>query len=232
MKLNTDDVAHCLNLPVSTIKRWVRQGRIPIQKLSDECLFDHGAIEKWAREHDMAFSPPSGGEPETPQPGAADLLEDLNVVMQRGGVTYQVGGETPREVICNAVSQIAAIPEPERETLCAALMEREELTSTGIGKGIAIPHPRTPSDRWFKRPAVITSFLASPVDYGAVDGQSVFVLFLLLSPTPKQHLHILSRLSFCVRDDGFVAFLRSCPEPQALLSRVAAFEAQLARKGM
>jgi PTS system nitrogen regulatory IIA component len=232
MKLKTEDVAHCLNLPVSTIKRWVRQGRIPIQKMSDECLFDRGAIEKWAREHDMAFSTLPGMEPEAPAPKAADLLEDLNVVMQRGGVTYQVAGQSVQEVVCNAVSRITAIPESDQEALCTALMEREELTSTGIGKGIAIPHPRSPSDRWFQKPVVITSFLEAPIPYGAVDGQPVFILFLLLSPTPKQHLHILSRLSFCVRDDSFVAFLRSCPEPQALLSRVAAFEAQLTKKGM
>ncbi|MBC2744374.1 MAG: PTS sugar transporter subunit IIA [Desulfosarcina sp.] len=55
----------------------------------------------------------------------------------------------------------------------------------------------------------------------------MFVLFLLISPTVKHHLHLLSRLSYCIRDRAFVAFLSAHPDAVALYSRIAEFEKQL-----
>jgi PTS system nitrogen regulatory IIA component len=66
----------------------------------------------------------------------------------------------------------------------------------------------------------------------AVDSRPVFVLFLLLSPTPREHLQILSRLSFCVRDDAFVAFLKDRPDTDDFFARIAAFEQALDQKGL
>jgi PTS system nitrogen regulatory IIA component len=76
-------------------------------------------------------------------------------------------------------------------------------------------------------PTICTFFLKNAVAFQAIDDKPVFILFLLLSPSTKAHLHCLSRLAFCVRNDGFVTFLRSRPTSDALYERVAAFERQL-----
>jgi nitrogen PTS system EIIA component len=57
-----------------------------------------------------------------------------------------------------------------------------------------------------------------------VDGLPVFVLFILLSPSVKIHLHLLSRLAFCVRDASFVDFLKQVPSPEELLEKVKNLE--------
>jgi nitrogen PTS system EIIA component len=104
------------------------------------------------------------------------------------------------------------------------LLEREEMASTGIGRGIAIPHPRTPLDESMEEPVIITCFLENPVDFRAVDGFPVFVLFILLSPSVKTHLHLLSKLAFCVRDVSFVDFLKRIPNQEKLLEKVKNLE--------
>ena len=58
----------------------------------------------------------------------------------------------------------------------------------------------------------------------------VFVVFLLLSPNTKVHLHLLSRLSFCLRDPGFVDFLRNCTAGDILIDQVATMEQILVRE--
>jgi PTS system nitrogen regulatory IIA component len=65
------------------------------------------------------------------------------------------------------------------------------------------------------------------VDFSAVDDLPVFVLFVMLSPTVKVHLHLLSRLSYCVRNPKFVAFLGEQPDPAALFSRIEEIEQTL-----
>jgi PTS system nitrogen regulatory IIA component len=74
---------------------------------------------------------------------------------------------------------------------------------------------------------ILTCFLEKPIDFAAIDDQPVFVMFVLISPTIKIHLHLLSRLSFCVRDHAFVEFLKTHPDSDAFFLKIAEFERQL-----
>src|SRR5216683_918619 len=69
-----------------------------------------------------------------------------------------------------------------------------------VGDGVAIPHVRNPIVLHVSRPAVTLAFLSQPVDFGALDGKPVHVLFSIISPTNRAHLQLLSRLSFVLHD--------------------------------
>jgi PTS system nitrogen regulatory IIA component len=73
--------------------------------------------------------------------------------------------------------------------------------------------------------------MKKPVDFKAVDHLPVFVMFVLLSPSVKAHLHLLSRLTYCVRDDAFVAFLKTKPAPTDFFEHIARLEKQLVSAG-
>ena len=223
MNLSVGEVARCLDLPSSTIERWIRQGRIPIHKSGSECVFDVAALKKWAGKHNLTFTPGRGAEPEAERNDPDGLLPAL----RRGGVVYGVSGGDAEAVLENAVALIPGEVTSDRAELLSRLIERERLVSTGIGKGVAIPHPRTPMEEGPEHPAICTCFLEEEVGYGAVDEQPVFILFLLISPNVKLHLHLLSRLAYCLRNDAFIAFLREKPEPEALFEKIVEFEQQL-----
>jgi len=218
-----ETVAGGLNLPVSTIERWIRQGRIPIQRSGADVIFTHAALEKWAATHNLPFSL-NGNQADDLPPEALDSLASA---MQRGKVCHRVAGEDAGEVLRSVVACIDFLSADIQDELLEKLIEREQLASTGIGNGIAIPHPRDPLSRPPETPVITTCFLEKPVDFNAIDDQPVSVFFLLISPTVKHHLHLLSRLSFCIRDKAFVAFLRAHPDAAALFSRIAEFEKQL-----
>jgi len=228
MKLTVEEVSQCLDLPAETLKRWVRQGRIPIQKSSEGYVFQKSVLEKWAQSHNLLFSDSekdtvSAAEPEQ---------ETLVSVMRRGDIFYDLEGQDAETGLKSAVARMDHLTDPEQAELYRHLVDRERLTSTGIGKGIAIPHPRTPMPEISPRPLIFTCFPEHPLEFSAVDGKTVFVLFILLSPNPKCHLHLLSRLSFCLRDDSFVQFLRTKPEAEDIYARIAGAEAGLEHRGM
>jgi PTS system nitrogen regulatory IIA component len=222
MKLTRHAVAQSLDLPLSTLDRWVRQGRIPIQRSGEEFEFRESSLRKWAASHHLPFKPPDTAE----ERFETLPLERLEPVMRRGGVFYELSGDSAAEVLASAVAVIPGIESADRADLLTRLMDRETLTSTGIGRGIAIPHPRTPLDS-LVTPSITTCFLEKPVDFNAIDDRPVFVLFILLSTSVKVHLHLLSRLSFGVRSQALVEFLKQSPAPEALFGRVAEFEARL-----
>ncbi len=87
--------------------------------------------------------------------------------------------------------------------LYARLMEREQLGSTGIGSGVAIPHCKMEG---LERAVLVVAKVDRAIDFGAVDGQPVRLFFLVISPhqTPAEHLQALAAISRWVKADRHV----------------------------
>ena len=100
-----------------------------------------------------------------------------------------------------------SIKAADEEGIVAAILKREELGSTGIGRGVAVPHTKHPS---------VDSLIAAigvsknGVDFASLDGDPVYVMFLLVSPPdrPGDHLRGLENISRHLRNDKFCRFLR------------------------
>lgn len=225
MKLSLAQLARCLDLSPNTIQRWISQGRIPIQLTSGACVFNQSALEKWASSHNLRFT----RHQHNPKKPRKQAPETLQTAMAGGGVFYQIPGETVTAVLQSAVDNFTWMSDATKQALLEKLIERERLTSTGIGKGVAIPHPRSPLADTQNESLIATCFLEAPIDFGSVDDRPVFVLFIILGMSVQQHLNLLSRLSFCVRDHRFIAFLKTQPEKDQLLAKIADFEAELDR---
>ncbi len=93
------------------------------------------------------------------------------------------------------------------ENIIKSLMKREELGSTGIGKGVAVPHTKHDC---IKKIMGTIARSTQGVDFNALDGEPVHLFFLLLSPTDSAgtHLAALERISTVIRDNDFRRFMR------------------------
>ncbi len=107
----------------------------------------------------------------------------------------------------------ALVNRPERKVF-EVLIERERLGTTGVGQGIAIPHGRLPLDKIFG----FFARLDSPIDYEAVDGQPVDLVFMLLAPegAGADHLKALARVSRLLRSQAICEKLRAARTAEAL----------------
>jgi PTS system nitrogen regulatory IIA component len=96
-----------------------------------------------------------------------------------------------------------------------ALLEREQLGSTGLGHGVAIPHCKL---RGLEQGILAVGIARPPVDFGAADGEPVSLFFLVLSPdqNPAEHLQTLARISRWVRADQHVQTLLALPDRAAV----------------
>jgi PTS system nitrogen regulatory IIA component len=96
----------------------------------------------------------------------------------------------------------------DAEDIVKAILKREQLGSTGIGRGVAIPHSKHPT---VERLVGTLARAKAGIDFQSVDGEPVFVLVLLVSPQekPGDHLRALENVARSMRDDGFVRELRA-----------------------
>ena len=106
-----------------------------------------------------------------------------------------------------ALLEAGKIPAGELESIVRAIMKREELGSTGIGRGVAVPHTKHPSVN-----RLVGTVAVSPegVDFDSLDGEKVQLFFLLISPPdrPGDHLRALENISRQLRNDTFCRFLK------------------------
>lgn len=224
MQLTVRDVARTLNVTEKTVHRWIREGSIPASKVNDQYRFNRAELLEWATSRNLSVSA------ELFQEADADAaMPALGDALERGGVFYDLSGADKASALRSVVEHIR-FPEPtDRELFLRVLLAREELGSTGIGEGIAIPHVRTPVVLHVDQPLITLCFLKQPVDFGALDGKPVHALFTLISPTVRTHLHLISRLAFALRDSDFSAAVLRHASQEDILQQMHRVEAGLGK---
>ena len=118
--------------------------------------------------------------------------------------------ETKNDVIAELVQSLlesGQIDADQRDDIVAAIMKREELGSTGIGRGVAVPHTKHPSVQKLVGTVGVSD---GGVDFDSLDGERVQLFFLLISPPerPGDHLRALENISRQLRDETFCRFLK------------------------
>jgi PTS system nitrogen regulatory IIA component len=214
MQLTVREVGKFLSVPESTVTRWIKQRGLPAQYVGGHYRCNRAELLEWATANKIKVALELFDQPDhdaEPVPTLAEALE-------AGGIFYDVQ-DTNKERALQAVVRALPLPdEVDRELLLRLLLAREASASTAIGDGIAFPHVRNPILLHVTRPMITLCFLEKPVDFGALDGKPVQVLFSLVSPTVRCHLQLLTRLSFALHDPRFKAVVLSrAPRDQILL---------------
>ena len=153
----------------------------------------------------------------------------LSELFSPATINLDLRSSTRDEVIEELVNQIPQFKnQPEqRQTLIRALHEREQLHSTGIGDGIALPHARNALVGMVDKPLVIFGRHATGIPYGAIDRLPTRIFFLVIAPTVTQHLGILARITRILRAPKVRQNLLSADSPEKVLASIREAEARL-----
>ncbi len=224
MQVSVKKAAEVLGVDEDQIYRWIKQGEMPAVGVGEEWRVDRAELPEWATGRGMKVDPAlfeggSRGQGELPT-----LLGALG----SGGIVRGLGGDDQASVLRSVVDCLPLPEDVDRDYLYEIMLARENLGSTGIGDGIAIPHVRDPLVFQVPHPTVTLCFLERPVDFKAIDGKPVDTIFAIVSPTVRDHLHILSRLGYALRDESFRKTLQAGAGSEELLGILASLEAGLA----
>ncbi|MBI2931206.1 MAG: PTS sugar transporter subunit IIA [Planctomycetes bacterium] len=206
MQLSLRDAAQILHVSEDTIYQWIREEGLPAIRVHDQVQFNRIELLEWIASHKglrgVAMSP----EILQPAPGTSAAL--LSAALEAGGIHHGIGG-TDRASVLKALAARLRLPDDaDRELLIDLMLAREKLGSTSIGDGIAIPHVRSPLIMNISQGALALCFLERPIDFAAPDGKPVDTLFMLMTPTVRAHLHLVSRLMYALNDAEFKSVLR------------------------
>jgi PTS system nitrogen regulatory IIA component len=226
MQLDFREAAHFLGVDESTLQRWVRRGDLRALIVHDQYRFDRVDLLEFAAARGIEMSPGTG----EPAPSGSAPLPRLADAVRAGGVHRDVPGADKAAVLAGVVDRLPLPAGLDRDFLLQMLLAREQLGSTGLGRGIAIPHPRSPIVLRVTAPAVPVCYLAQPVDFDALDGRPVNTLFALISPSVRVHLHLLSAIAAAVRDPDVRARIEARDGEDDLVAAIARVEDALAAR--
>ncbi|MCB1043188.1 MAG: PTS sugar transporter subunit IIA [Acidobacteria bacterium] len=146
-----------------------------------------------------------------------DVLTDVPWALMRGGFIRDIDGSSVDEVLENALAAMELHPQANREMILNALKERERISSTGVGHGIAFPHVSSPSSLDLPYSSICLVQLKRAIPYFSFDQKEVNLLFVLLVPQTQAHLKILQQLAKNVRNPVFRETIAAADGIQAVI---------------
>ena len=213
MQLKVREVAKFLNVSDKTVYRWICDGALPAYKVLGQYRVDRSELLEWVTSSKIPVS-----EEIFTETGTTKQKILLAQALEAGGCFYRVEGSDKASVLRSAVDCMRLPEGLDKEFLFRVLLARENVCSTAIGGGVAIPHPRSPIVLHVSEPSISLCFLEEPVEFGAMDGQPVQVLFTLITPTVHSHLQLLSRVGYALQDAAFRAVLAEPATREAILN--------------
>jgi nitrogen PTS system EIIA component len=226
MQLDLKDVAGIFSVTEKTIAFWIRQKNLPAYQVNGQYRFNRAELLEWATERRVDVSTEIMNAPVD----AGSTSPRLDEALKLGGIFHGIAGRDKASVL-RAVVDVMPMPrDVDRTLLFDMLLARESLGSTAIGDSIAIPHVRHPIVLHMLHPAIILCFLEHPIDFSAMDGEPVNILFTLASPTVRAHQQLLSRLAFALKDPQFRAILTRKGSCEEILSEATRVEETLSSR--
>lgn len=139
-------------------------------------------------------------------------------LIKRESINLDGNCESKEEVVDECVQLMARTGNlSDVKAFRESVLERERQGTTGVGEGLALPHGKCEQ---VKRPGISVLMIRDGVEYEALDGKPVTLVFMIASPLKedKIHVEIVSRLSVLLMDEDFTANLRTATSPNIFLS--------------
>lgn len=181
--LTIEEVAKYLRVSERTVYDWAQKGEIPAGKIGTVWRFKKSEIEKWVNER---LSSNIKKEENNPEVIVKNILSPDRIVF--------INHTTKRDALVELANNLSTAPQVKySDELVTEILKREELMSTAIGRGIAIPHVRLSS---------VTDLVMSVgickkdiIDYQSIDEIPVRIL-IMIAAAYNQHTYYLQTLSF------------------------------------
>ena len=231
--MNLKDLCAYLRLPEKEVMRRIESQGLPGRRVRGEWIFHKVEVDDWLQRTMPALPPEQlsrlekgGLRSETP------IKEDLLVtpLLRKDAIRIGMAARTRASVLRELV-EIAEgtglVYDPER--LARSLREREDLCSTALGGGVAIPHPRTRQPWMLAEDFLVAGVHPRGIPFGGPDGSLVDLFFMPLCVTDQKHLQVLARLARILQDKRFLESLREAGDAEELLDLLRKKEKSLLR---
>lgn len=229
--LTVKELAQMIGADARRLERMAQRGEIPCQKVGGDFRFNRAEVTEWLQQNMGTMTGDHLAEVDAGMTAHRQKAEGEAIVvplLQLEAVSTQLNSRGKNSLLREmvALAQRTGLVYDE-QALLEAVLAREELCSTAIDGGIAIPHPRRPLPYEIADSVLVVAKARRGIPFGAPDGKLTDLFFLTASQDDTQHLHILARLFRMLRDDDWVAQLHACETREQMVDLLTDREVQV-----
>jgi len=226
---SVEEAAEYLHLTAADVQQRVKDKEIPFEKRGDRVVFWKKDIDMWASQRILGFSEHKLVEYHHKSTrGTRELLPEgaiLPDLLEHGAVDSAMKAKTKASVLRELVGLAEKTWQvSDARELLSSLEAREQLCSTGVPGGLALPHPRFQQTYLFESSFIVVGRSIQEIHFGAPDGHPTDLFFLICCKDDRLHLHALARLCLMAVKTDVLARLRQAPDAGAM--RDVLFEAE------
>lgn len=213
------DVARYLRLNEKAVQQLAQDGELPAQKWNRGWRFSRTAVDAWQSRRPVAEQQLPAEATGLPAPLTLAAALDVRCM------NLELKG-ADKDAVLRELVALVIDPSQERqsELFFQALKAREDLCTTCVNEGVALPHARNALVGLVDKPLLAYGRHPQGVDFAALDGRPVFHFFLLCAPNVRQHLNLLARLSRLLHEADFRKQLSKAATPDAVFALVRTAE--------
>lgn len=201
--MTTQELADYMKLNGKTILKMAQKGKLPGVKIGNQWRFRLEAIDRYLQKDIMHLPENELDRIIT----TTNHIIPLSRLFDNALIELNLSAKNPRGVLQELVdiAHAAGIIENEnKEKLFMQLEKRENMLSTAVGNGIAIPHPRNPDPALFKKPNILMARSNAGVDFLAPDNKKVNLFFMTCAPNMIVHFRLLAKISKLLHVEGVI----------------------------
>lgn len=230
--LNVDAVADYLHLTPADIQQRVRDREIPFEKRGERIVFRKSEIDAWASQRILHFpSERLAAYHEKSTRQARKILPHETILPEMlgaGAIASAMTSKTKSSVLHDLVALADKTGQiNDAKTLIDSLEAREELCSTALPGGFAVPHPRSPEPYLFETSFIVVGRPIQEIHFGSPDGEPTRHFFLICCQDDRLHLHTLARLCLIALKTKVLDQLRDAPDAYAMRDALIAAEREI-----
>ena len=225
MDLKFEDVTNLLHISETTLQKWMDKMNVPYYTISGKPRFNRSELEEWLMESVVNEIDLSLGECDD---GSSTWNRYcLYRAVHKGCVINDISATDKNDIIHEVMNKASSTLKVNPDIVADMLIDRENMMSTALGGGIAVPHTRDFLLHDFTDAAVIV-YLDNPVDWGAIDGSMTDTLIFLFACDDKRHLNLLAKVAHFASREETKDIFKHHPEKERLLEQILDFEKNLA----
>ena len=230
--LSVEEVAHYLHLAAEDIARRVKNREIPFERRGERVVFRKRDIDVWASQRILGLPEKRlAAYHEKSTHGTREIFPRQTILpemLQAGAIASAMASKTKASLLRDLVAlagKTGQLSNPKE--LLASLEAREELCSTALPGGLALPHPRFHEPYLFESSFIVVGRPVQDIHFGAPDGLPTNLFFLICCQDDRLLLHTLARLCLMMQKTEMLAHLRQAPDAQTMRDSIIAAEREV-----
>lgn len=201
------DIARYLKVSEKTILRMVKKGELPASKVSNQWRFQRVSIEQWL----------TAKMESAPDDNLVSVIRTtpkiipLAQLISQDRILMDIKPADKKSIIKQLIEPLKSadlLDDPQ--AFLQDLLDREDMGSTAIGYGVAIPHVHEQENSGVRQTCVVLGICRDGVDFDAMDGEPTYIFMLLCGNSVTVHIRLLAKTMLLLRNPGTVEALRNC----------------------